>query len=130
MPIDSVLRAQLETLAGHVSDATEVEIRFLQRASGVTRVEIEHRGWERLGERGPSWRQVNLGGWNNPIGRNYLTSLVLRPDVILEWGAATGVTNNEELQHLLPEMQREVQQLGFCGVGMLMSSFGRKPLEL
>jgi hypothetical protein len=45
-------------------DATEVEIRFLDMASGRTRVEIEHRGWERLGERGPAWRDANRGGWD------------------------------------------------------------------
>lgn len=49
------------------SDATEVEIRFLEQPSGRTRVEIEHRGWERLGDRGPSWRRVNLGGWNGVL---------------------------------------------------------------
>ncbi len=31
------------------ADATEVEIRFTATGSGATRVEIEHRGWERLG---------------------------------------------------------------------------------
>jgi uncharacterized protein YndB with AHSA1/START domain len=44
------------------ADATEVEIRFVERESG-TRVEIEHRGWERLGARGPDWREANKGGW-------------------------------------------------------------------
>lgn len=44
------------------SDATEVEIRFLDQGSG-TRVEIEHRGWERLGADGPEWRERNRGGW-------------------------------------------------------------------
>jgi len=29
------------------ADATEVEIRFLARGTGATRVEIEHRGWAR-----------------------------------------------------------------------------------
>jgi hypothetical protein len=48
------------------SDATEVEIRFRPEAGG-TRVEIEHRGWERLGARGPSWRQVNRGGWDGVL---------------------------------------------------------------
>jgi uncharacterized protein YndB with AHSA1/START domain len=43
-------------------DATEVEIRFL--ASGAaTRVEIEHRAWERLGAEGEGWRDRNRGGW-------------------------------------------------------------------
>ena len=45
------------------SDATDVEIRFVP-AGGGTRVEIEHRGWERLGaERGRDWRDRNFGGW-------------------------------------------------------------------
>jgi hypothetical protein len=34
-------------------------------ASGAatTRVEIEHRGWERLGSGGEEWRDRNRGGW-------------------------------------------------------------------
>jgi uncharacterized protein YndB with AHSA1/START domain len=44
-------------------DATEVEIRFEPIRDRRTRVQIEHRGWERLGSRGPSWREVNQGGW-------------------------------------------------------------------
>ena len=44
------------------SDATEVEIRFVEQGSG-TRVEIVHRGWERLGADGPEWRDRNRGGW-------------------------------------------------------------------
>jgi uncharacterized protein YndB with AHSA1/START domain len=45
------------------SDATDVEIRFLPGAGGATRVEIEHRGWERLGAGGQAWRERNHGGW-------------------------------------------------------------------
>jgi hypothetical protein len=51
------------------ADATEVEIRFLARGTGATRVEIEHRGWERLGpedpdpETAPSWRDRNQANW-------------------------------------------------------------------
>jgi hypothetical protein len=45
------------------SDATEVEIRFVDRGDATTRVEIEHRGWERLGADGESWRDRNRGGW-------------------------------------------------------------------
>lgn len=45
------------------SDATDVEIRFLPGAEGATRVEIEHRGWERLGAAGEDWRERNHGGW-------------------------------------------------------------------
>ncbi len=46
------------------ADATEVEITFLQQPRG-TRVEIEHRGWERLGSRGQERRDANAGGWAN-----------------------------------------------------------------
>ena len=45
------------------SDATDVEIRFLPGDGGATRVEIEHRGWERLGADGEGWRDRNNGGW-------------------------------------------------------------------
>jgi uncharacterized protein YndB with AHSA1/START domain len=48
------------------ADATEVEITFLGRA-GATRVEIEHRGWERLGAKGPGWRESNMAGWNGVL---------------------------------------------------------------
>lgn len=44
-------------------DATEVEIRF-EPAGDTTRVEIEHRGWERLGAEGQEWRDRNMGGWS------------------------------------------------------------------
>ena len=48
------------------ADATEVEVRFLAVDDGgsATRVEIEHRGWERLGERATARRQANVAGWN------------------------------------------------------------------
>jgi hypothetical protein len=45
------------------SDATEVEIRFVARDSGATRIEIEHRGWERLGRAADQWRDQNRAGW-------------------------------------------------------------------
>jgi len=45
------------------SDATEVEIRFVAAASGMTRIEIEHRGWERLGSAADQWRDQNRAGW-------------------------------------------------------------------
>jgi uncharacterized protein YndB with AHSA1/START domain len=44
------------------ADATEVEIRFTGRG-GATLVEIEHRGWERLGTGGQDLRDRNRGGW-------------------------------------------------------------------
>ena len=45
------------------ADATEVEIRFVDQGEATTLVEIEHRGWERLGAEGESWRDRNHGGW-------------------------------------------------------------------
>ena len=45
------------------ADATEVEIRFLASGATSTRVEIEHRGWERLGASGEEQRDRNRGGW-------------------------------------------------------------------
>ena len=45
------------------SDATEVEIRFVASGDAATTVEIEHRGWERLGAAGQGWRDRNGAGW-------------------------------------------------------------------
>jgi activator of Hsp90 ATPase-like protein len=49
------------------SDATEVEIRFSEQGASRTRVEIEHRGWERLGAKGAGWRTVNRSGWDGVL---------------------------------------------------------------
>ena len=49
------------------ADATEVEISFHELGRDRTRVEIEHRGWERLGSRGAAWRDVNRGGWDGVL---------------------------------------------------------------
>ena len=43
--------------------ATEVEIHFLAQGSTTTRIEIEHRGWEQLGDDGEEWRDRNRAGW-------------------------------------------------------------------
>ena len=43
--------------------ATDVDIRFVPRGPGDTRVEIEHRGWERLGGTADVWRDRNRIGW-------------------------------------------------------------------
>ncbi len=45
------------------ADATEVEIVFVDLERAATRVEIEHRGWERLGAKGSELRQRNNAGW-------------------------------------------------------------------
>ena len=45
------------------ADATDVEIRFFPATPTRTRVEIEHRGWERLGADAEVWRDRNRAGW-------------------------------------------------------------------
>jgi uncharacterized protein YndB with AHSA1/START domain len=55
-------------------DATEVEIRFVATSATTTRVEIEHRGWERLGSEGPTWRDRNRGGWDSLLP-HYLAAI-------------------------------------------------------
>jgi uncharacterized protein YndB with AHSA1/START domain len=47
-------------------DATDVEIRFLADGD-ATRVQITHRGWERLGAEAESWRDANRRGWGGVL---------------------------------------------------------------
>ena len=54
-------------IAADPSDATEVEINFVEQGNATTRVDIEHRGWERLGSKGPGWREANQGGWDGVL---------------------------------------------------------------
>jgi hypothetical protein len=42
--------------------ATDVLVHFEDTRDG-SRIRIEHTGWERLGDEGPSWRDANRGGW-------------------------------------------------------------------
>jgi len=51
-----------------LADATEVEIAFGDVPEG-TEVRITHRGWERLGERGPDLRDRNRQGWGGVLPR-------------------------------------------------------------
>jgi hypothetical protein len=46
-------------------DATEVEVRFVAQDATTTRIEIEHRGWERLGTVGAERRHQNRNGWQS-----------------------------------------------------------------
>jgi hypothetical protein len=55
--------AYLWHLGAERSSPTEVEIQFLPQGEAGTRIEIEHRGWERLGRTGDERRDRNRAGW-------------------------------------------------------------------
>ena len=59
--------AYLWHIATDRSDATDVEIVFNELPDATTRVEIEHRGWERLGAKGQPWRDANQSGWDGVL---------------------------------------------------------------
>jgi len=61
-----------------VAEATEVDIRFQAASEQTTRVEIEHRGWERLGNEGEPWRDRNRGGWATLLP-HYVTAATVDP---------------------------------------------------
>jgi uncharacterized protein YndB with AHSA1/START domain len=43
---------------------SELEVRFSYESEGVTRVDLEHRGWERAGEGAGAMRESYAGGWD------------------------------------------------------------------
>jgi uncharacterized protein YndB with AHSA1/START domain len=49
------------------AQATEVQIRFVPLPDGTTRVDIEHTGWDRLGDAGQSRRDANGKGWGGML---------------------------------------------------------------
>ncbi|MGI8714622.1 MAG: DUF6855 family protein [Solirubrobacteraceae bacterium] len=61
-------------LRGDRGDATDVEIRFMERSPGATRIEIEHRGWEQLGAAGQDWRDRDHRGWQTLLP-HYLAAI-------------------------------------------------------
>lgn len=54
-------------IATEPRNATDVEIVFRPLPDASTRVEIEHAGWDRLGDFGHPWRQANVGGWDGVL---------------------------------------------------------------
>lgn len=56
------------TWQGRWSEPTEVEVRFSPEGTG-TRVDLEHRGWERLGAGGKQSRTAYLNGWPTVLQR-------------------------------------------------------------
>jgi uncharacterized protein YndB with AHSA1/START domain len=61
-------------LRGDRTDATEVHISFVPDGEAATRIEVEHRGWERLGARGPG-AQVLLSGRNQQVVETVATHI-------------------------------------------------------
>jgi hypothetical protein len=51
------------------ADATEGAISFSSIDDTTTRIEIEHRGWERLGADGRAWRDRNYAAWDTLLPR-------------------------------------------------------------
>ena len=54
---------------------SEVEVRFSYESDGVTRVDLEHRGWERAGEGAEAMRENYAGGWDVVLAK-YVAELV------------------------------------------------------
>jgi uncharacterized protein YndB with AHSA1/START domain len=50
-------------------EATEVEVQFIAEGSRATRVQLEHRGWERLGEEATERRTSCQHGWPSVLAR-------------------------------------------------------------
>jgi uncharacterized protein YndB with AHSA1/START domain len=55
---------------GRPQPPTELELRFRAEAGG-TRVELEHRGWERLGQKGEKARAGYVSGWPKVFDARY-----------------------------------------------------------
>lgn len=54
-------------LAWKICEPTEVEVRFVAVAD-ATRVELEHRGWERASDEDRARRESYAGGWQYVLG--------------------------------------------------------------
>jgi uncharacterized protein YndB with AHSA1/START domain len=54
-------------LGGDPEEATDVEIRFLAAGPNTTRVEVEHSGWDRLGDHAGPGRDRNRAGWESLV---------------------------------------------------------------
>ena len=57
----------------HASTAQEVELRFTETGDGA-RIELEHRGWEILGEEAVKIREGYETGWDFVLGR-YISAI-------------------------------------------------------
>ena len=66
------------TWKGRFTEPTEVEVRFTPEGS-ATRVDIEHRGWERLGPSAEQSRRGYLNGWPTVVRHYVEHSVTQRP---------------------------------------------------
>lgn len=44
-------------------EATDVEVAFVPLGPTTCRIDIVHRGWDRLGDEARAWRDANRAGW-------------------------------------------------------------------
>lgn len=65
-------------LGGDPAAATDVVVRFLAAGIAETRVEIEHGGWDRLGQGADRWRDRNRIGWETLLP--YFVAAIERGD--------------------------------------------------
>ena len=59
---------------------TEVEVQFIEQDDGQTRVDLEHRGWERLGDLATQGRGEYAGGWNMVFEERFAAAANGAPD--------------------------------------------------
>ena len=68
-------------IATEGKNATDVDIAFSEERNGETRVDIEHGGWDRLGELGQPWRDANHAGWDGVLPAFQMETRVSRQNL-------------------------------------------------
>lgn len=70
---------------------------------------------------------VDLGGWNNPLGRAYMDAVLLDDRKVIPFLVKMGVATQDYMDDLLTKMQHDIQHIDYCGGGILISATGRNP---
>ncbi len=68
-------------IATDAKNATDVEIAFTPMPEEATRVDVEHGGWDRLGDLGPDWRDANVAGWTGVLPAYQMETRVRRQNL-------------------------------------------------
>ncbi len=68
-------------IATDAENATDVEIAFTPMPEEATRVDVEHGGWDRLGDLGPGWRDANVAGWTGVLPAYQMETRVSRQNL-------------------------------------------------